>query len=46
MLGQLVGELFDDLILKEKGFDNDKIFFEYFRQNLKEKIVVAIDDFP
>lgn len=46
MLGQLVGEHFDDLILKEKGFDSWQIFFDYLKKNLKKQLILAIDEFP
>lgn len=46
MFGRLVGEHFDDLILKEKGFDSWQIFFDYLKKNLKKKLILAIDEFP
>lgn len=45
-LGKLVGEYFDDLILKEKGFDSWAIFFEYIRKHVGQRLILAIDEFP
>jgi hypothetical protein len=46
MLGKLVGGYFDDLILKEKGFDNWSMFFEYLKKHIRKRTVIAIDEFP
>lgn len=46
MLGKLVGEFFDDEILKSKGFDNWRMFFDYLKKHLKERMVFVIDEFP
>jgi hypothetical protein len=45
-LGKIVGEYFDDMILKEKGFDNWSTFFEYLKKHVKERLIIAIDEFP
>ncbi|MBC7363147.1 MAG: ATP-binding protein [Candidatus Aminicenantes bacterium] len=45
-LGKIVGEYFDDIILKEKGFDNWSTFFEYLKKHVKERLIIAIDEFP
>jgi len=45
-LGKLVGEYFDDLILKEKGFDSWAIFFEYIKKHVGQRLILAIDEFP
>ena len=45
-LGKLVGEYFDDLILKEKGFDNWAVFFEYIKKHAGQRLILAIDEFP
>lgn len=46
MLGKLVGEHFDDLILMDKGFDSWAMFFEYLRKHAWERLILAIDEFP
>jgi hypothetical protein len=46
MLGKLVGEYFDDDLLRVNGFNNWQMFFEYLRKHIKERIVIAIDEFP
>jgi len=46
ILGKIVGEYFDDMILKEKGFDNWSTFFEYLKKHVKERLIIAIDEFP
>ena len=46
LLGEAVGEYFDNDILKRKGFENWKWVFEYLRKNVKERTVFVIDEFP
>jgi len=46
LLGKLVGEYVDDDILKANGFNSWQMFFEYLRKHIKERIVIAIDEFP
>jgi len=46
ILGKIVGEYFDDLLLKEKGFDNWSIFFKYLKKHIRERLIIAIDEFP
>lgn len=46
LLGEAVGEFFGDDILRRKGFDNWKWFFEYLNKHKKEKIILVIDEFP
>lgn len=46
LLGETVGEFFDDDILRRKGFENWKWFFEYLRKNIKKRIVLVIDELP
>lgn len=46
LLGESVGEFFDDEILRRKGFENWKWVFEYLRKNVKKRIVLVIDEFP
>ncbi len=46
MLGELVGEYFDDSILQANGFSNFQMFFEYLEKHLKERMVVVVDEFP
>ncbi|NIM14062.1 MAG: AAA family ATPase [Candidatus Aminicenantes bacterium] len=50
-LGKSVGEFFDDMILKEQGFNDWYSFFKYLKLKtpalkMKEKLVVVIDEFP
>lgn len=46
LFGESVGEFFDDDILRRKGFENWKWFFEYLRKNVKKRMVLVIDEFP
>lgn len=49
MLGRMIGEFFNDLILEEQGFPEWYSFFKYLAarsDRLKEKLVVIIDEFP
>lgn len=46
LLGETVGEFFDDDILKHNGFGQWKWFFEYLKKQLKKRIVLAFDEFP
>ncbi len=46
MFGKLIGEYFDDDILKAKGFDSWQVFFEYLKKHIKQRIVIVIDEFP
>lgn len=48
-LGNSVGDLFDDLILKEQGFNNWYSFFKFLEAKnpgFKGRLVVIIDEFP
>ena len=46
LLAEAVGEFFDDEILKRKGFENWKWFFEYLKKHQKKRMVMVIDEFP
>lgn len=46
LLGETVGEFFDDDILKRNGFGQWKWFFEYLKKHIKKRIIVAFDEFP
>ena len=46
ILGELVGEYFDDSILKVNGFSNFQMFFEYLEKHLKGRMVIVVDEFP
>lgn len=45
-LGESVGETFGDDVLKRAGFEDWKGFFRYARSHIKERTVLAIDEFP
>jgi len=45
-LGEAVGEFFKDEILKTTGFPDWKVFFEYTKNRIKEKVVLVLDEFP
>ena len=45
-LSMLVGEYFDDDILKARSFDTWQMFFEYLEKHIKEKLIFVIDEFP
>jgi len=45
MLGKLVGEYYDDNILKANGFNNWQMFFEYLKKHINKRIVIVIDEF-
>ncbi|NOZ69889.1 MAG: AAA family ATPase, partial [Deferribacteres bacterium] len=45
-LGEVVSEFFDDEILRRRGFENWKWFFEYLRNRIKKRLVLVIDEFP
>lgn len=46
LLGAAVGEFFKDEILKKRGFEDWKEFFEYIRHRQGEKLILVIDEFP
>ncbi len=46
ILGNLVGEHFDDSILVAKGFDSWSIAFEYLGKKIKQRTILVIDEFP
>ncbi|MCX8095705.1 MAG: ATP-binding protein [Caldisericia bacterium] len=46
ILGRLVGDFFNDKILKISGFLNWQLFFEYLNDKIKNKIIIVIDEFP
>ncbi len=46
LLGESVGEFFNDEILRRRGFENWKWFFEYLKKYVKNKTVLVIDEFP
>jgi AAA+ ATPase superfamily predicted ATPase len=46
LLGEAVGEYFGDDILRRRGFENWKWFFEYLKKNIKKRTVIVIDEFP
>lgn len=45
-LGRVVGEFFEDNFLAESGFKDWYQFFQYLRDNVKKRMVLAIDEFP
>ena len=45
-LGEAVGEFFKDEILKTTGFTDWKVFFEYIKNQIKEKVILVLDEFP
>lgn len=45
-LGRAVGKRFEDSILMKNGFKDWYDFFEYLKQRVKTKTVIAIDEFP
>ena len=45
-LGKTVGKHFEDSILTKNGFKDWYDFFEYLKQRVSEKTIVAIDEFP
>jgi len=46
LFGEAVGEFFGDDILRRRGFENWKWFFEYLKKNVKKRMVIVIDEFP
>jgi hypothetical protein len=46
MLGEVVGHHFKDFHLSETGFTGWYQFFRYIKDKAKERIVIAIDEFP
>jgi len=45
-LGRVVGEFFEDNFLAENGFRDWYQFFQYLKDNVKKRMVLAIDEFP
>ena len=45
-LGRIAGRKFNNLILVENGFNDWYQFFNFLKRSLKERIVIAIDEFP
>jgi AAA+ ATPase superfamily predicted ATPase len=45
-LGRIAGRKFNNLILVENGFNDWYQFFDFLKESLKERIVIAIDEFP
>jgi len=45
-LGRIAGRKFNNLILIENGFNDWYQFFNFLKRSLKERIVIAIDEFP
>ena len=45
-LGRIAGRKFNNLILVENGFNDWYQFFNFLKGSLKERIVIAIDEFP
>lgn len=45
-LGLQVGRYFNDSLLMNKGFSNWEEFFHYLREHVKERILLALDEFP
>lgn len=45
-LGRIAGRKFNNLILVENGFNDWYQFFNFLKESLKERIVIAIDEFP
>lgn len=46
ILGELVGEYFEDTLLKDFGFKDWLTFFKYLRDKVRGKLVLVIDEFP
>ncbi|MFH1259037.1 MAG: ATP-binding protein [Elusimicrobiota bacterium] len=46
LLSEVVGEFYDDEILRRKGFDNWNWFFEYLKKHAEQRLIVVIDEFP
>lgn len=46
LLSAIVGKYFKDTRLEKHGFSDWYDFFEYLKQNVKKKLVLAIDEFP
>jgi len=45
-LGRAVGKHFEDSLLVKNGFRDWYDFFEYLKQRVKTKTIIAIDEFP
>src|SRR4030043_1187261 len=45
-LSRITGRKFNNLILVENGFNDWYQFFNFLKRSLKERIVIAIDEFP
>lgn len=46
LLGRSVGEYYGDEILQNRGFEDWEEFFHYIRGHIRERMVIAIDEFP
>ena len=45
-LGQIIGDMFNDDILKSRGFENWLEVFNYIKKHKKGKFIFAIDEYP
>lgn len=45
-LGQIVGDMFNDDMLKSRGFENWLEAFNYIKKHKKGKFIFAIDEYP
>ena len=45
-LGRIVGDMFKDDILKDRGFENWLEVFTYLKKHKKGKFILAIDEYP
>jgi len=45
-LGRIVGEFFDDTILKDIGFKDWDQCFRYLKEKAQKRLIVVIDEFP
>ena len=46
LLGESVGEFFNDEILARNGFENWNWFFQYLQKHSNNKLILIIDEFP
>ena len=45
-LGQIIGDMFNDDMLKSRGFENWLEVFKYIKKHKKGKFIFAIDEYP
>ena len=45
-LGQIIGDMFNDDMLKSRGFENWLEAFNYIKKRKKGKFILAIDEYP